>query len=228
MINQKNTFVSFAEQIALLNKNSAEIITKLNDVVTSRNSVVSINLMNSDGTSSSYQLPTVGQLKNELDIANRNIKKLSGLADSTSYVSDGTTMRRIYVDDLNREPEPIDNLNNITRFTPINNSFFESLSNPMLTVQLDLTEKIDIKVSKILSRRYIIDFQKNEYGNYTPDGLTSKSDFENNFLNKNDVFIDDLTSWYNNAKNYGVVKSYQPYDEQVFDESTLSVKCLFI
>ena len=31
MINQKNTFVSLAEQLALLNKNSVEVITKLND-----------------------------------------------------------------------------------------------------------------------------------------------------------------------------------------------------
>ena len=32
MINQKNTFVSLAEQLALLNKNSVEVMTKLNDV----------------------------------------------------------------------------------------------------------------------------------------------------------------------------------------------------
>lgn len=217
MINQKNTFVSLAEQLALLNKNTVEITTKLNDVVASRNSVVNVTLMNSDGTTSSYQFPTVGQLKNEIDIANRNIRKLAGLADSTAYVSDGTTMRRVYVDDLNREPEPIDDLNLITRFVPINNSFFESLSNPMLTVQLDLTDKIDRKVTKVLSRRYIIQFQKDEYGNITSDGIASRTDFVSNFLNRSDIFIDDLTSWYDNPKNYGVFKSYQPYDEQLFD-----------
>ena len=217
MINQKNTFVSLAEQLALLNKNSIEVMTKLNDVVTSRNSVVNVSLMNSDGTSSTYQFPTVGQLKNELDIANRNIRKLAGLADSTAYVSDGTTMRRVYVDDLNREPEPIENLNTVSKFVSINNSFFESLSNPMLAIELDLTDKIDRKVNKVLSRRYIIEFQKDSSGNYTTDGLTSKKDFETRFLNKNNISIDDLTVWYNNPKNYGVVYYNQPYDEQQFD-----------
>ena len=217
MINQKNTFVSLAEQLALLNKNSIEIMTKLNDVVTNRNSVVNVNLMNSDGTVSSYQFPTLGQLKNEIDIANRNIKKLAGLADSTAYVSDGTTMRRIYVDDLNREPQPVDSLNNISQFSAINNSFFESLSNPMLAVNIDLTNKIDRKVNKVLSRRYIIEFQRDTNGNYTTDGLNSKTDFESKFLNKNDIYINDLISWYDNPKNYGIVYSYQPYDEQVFD-----------
>ncbi len=141
-----------------------------------------------------YQFPTVGQLKNEIDIANRNIKKLAGLADSTAYVSDGTTMRRVYIDDLNREPEPIDNLNNVSKFVTINNSFFEALSNPMLAVKIDLTAQIDRKVNKVLSRRYIIEFQKDSNGNYTSDGLTSKSDFESKFLNKNNIFIDDLIS----------------------------------
>jgi len=217
MINQKNTFVSLTEQLALLNKNSIEVITKLNDVVTNTNSVVNVTLMNSDGTSSTYQFPTVGQLKNEIDVANRNIQKLAGLADSTAYVSDGTTMRRVYVDDLNREPDPIDDLNKVTRFLSINNSFFESLANPMLAVHIDLTGKIDRKVSKILSRRYIINFQKDDSGNLTSDGLTSKNDFDSKFLNKNNIFIDDLTTWYNNPKNYGLFRANEPYDEQVFD-----------
>lgn len=217
MINQKNTFVSLAEQLALLNKNSIEVMTKLNDVVTNRNSVVNVTMMNSDGTTSTYQFPTVGQLKNEIDIANRNIRKLAGLADSTAYVSDGTTMRRVYVDDLNRDPEPIDTLNLVTRFNSINNSFFESLSNPMLAVTIDLTDKIDRKVNKVLSRRYIVLFQKDDNGNYTTDGLTSKKDFETKFLNRNDIFIDDFNTWYNNPKNYGLFRSNEPYDEQVFE-----------
>lgn len=217
MINQKNTFVSFSEQIALLNKNSVEVLTKLNDVVTDRNSVVDITLMNSDGTKSSYQLPTVGQLKHEIDIANRNIRKITGLADSTAYVSDGTTMRRIMVDDLNREPEPISNLNNVSKFVSVNNSFFESLSNPMLAVNVDLTDKIESNVKRVLSRRYIITFQKDENGDYTTDAQTSKADFETKFLSRNNIPINDLIDWYDNIKNYGVSRSDQPYDEQVFD-----------
>lgn len=217
MINQKNTFVSLAEQLALLNKNNVEVLTKLNDVVTSRNSVVNVTLVNSDGTTSTYQFPTVSQIKNELDIANRNLRKLAGLTDSTAYISDGTTMRKVYVDDLNREPEPINSLNKITKFIPINNSFFEALSNPILAVNIDLTGQIDKKVNKVLSRRYIVNFQKDSNGNWTQDGLTSMDDFEKKFLNRNDIFIEDFLSWYNNPKNYGVFRSNEPYDEQIFD-----------
>jgi len=215
-INQKNTFVSLSEQLAILNKNAVEIMTKLNDVVTNRNSTVDVNFLNSDGSTTTYYLPTVGQLKNELDVANRNIKKLAGLTDNNVYVSDGTTMRKVYVDDLNREPEPINDLNTVSTFVSINNSFFESLSNPMLAVTIDLTDKIDKKVQQILSRRYIVKFQKDDNGNLTTDAVTSKKDFETKFLNKNNIFIDDFTTWYNNVNNYGVLRANEPFDDQVF------------
>ena len=190
MIDQKNTFVSLAEQLAILEKNAIEILSKLNSVVTDRNSTVDVNLLNEDGTTTTYYLPTVGQLKNEIDVANRNIKKLAGLSNNSAYVTDGVTTRRIYVDDFNREPEPINELNKITTFKSVNNSFFEALSNPMLSVNIELTDKIDRKVNKVLSRRYMVKFQKDQDSSLTEDGETSKSDFENKFLiTKNLQFV---------------------------------------
>jgi len=215
-INQKNTFVAVAEQMAQMNKNSVEIISRLNDVCSSDKSVINVNMLNPDGTTTTFNFPSVGQLKSELDQANRNIQKLAGLNNNNVYVSDGTTMRKVYVDDLNREPEPIDALNTVKSFTSINNSFFESLSNPLLAVNIDLTGKIEDKVTKILSRRYIIKFQKDDNGVYTSDAQASKKDFEDKFLTKNSIFIDDFTTWYNNPNNYGILRANEPYDEQVF------------
>lgn len=216
MINQKNTLVSFLEQVAVLNKNAVEIIASLNSVVTDRNSVVGVEYLNSDGTTTTYYLPTVGQLKTEIDLANSNIQRLAGLVDNNVYITDGTTSRKVYVDDLNREPEPINDLNKVTKFVSINNSFFEALSNPLLAVNIDLTGKIDRKVDKVLSRRYIVKFQKDDDGNYTSDAETSKADFEKKFLNQNNIFIEDFLSWYNNVDNYGLLRANEPYDEQVF------------
>jgi len=218
-MNQKNTLVSLFEQIAILNKNAVEIMTSLNDVVTDRNSTVDVNLLNEDGTTTTYYLPTVGQLKSEIDVANRNIAKLAGLTDNNVYVSDGTTMRKVYVDDLNREPEPINELNNVNKFVSINNSFFESLANPMLAVNINLTDKIDRKINKVLSRRYIVKFIKDDEGILTEDGELSKEDFNEKFLNRNDIYLEDFLSWYNNQDNKGILKTNnnQPYDEQVFD-----------
>lgn len=217
MINQKNTFVSTVEQVALLNKNAVEIMTKFNKVVSSNDSVVNITLTNSDGTESIFQFPTVGQLKREIGIINENVKRLSGLGQSSAYISDGKTNRKIYVDDLNREPASIDTIDVVNNFTSINNSFFESLSNPMLAVKINLTDKVQHNVKKVLSRRYIIKFQKDNNGDLTTYGYESKSDFDSNFLNRNDISIDDFISWYFDQKNVGIIRTNEPYDEQVFD-----------
>ena len=40
---QKNSFISLLEQIAQMNKNSVEIITKLNDVVGSNKNTISVD-----------------------------------------------------------------------------------------------------------------------------------------------------------------------------------------
>ncbi len=216
MFNQKNTFISLVEQVALLNKNAVEIITSLNDVVTDRNSSVDVNMVNEDGTTTTYYLPTVGQLKSEIELANSNVERLAGLVDNNVYVSDGTTSRKVYVDDLNREPEPINELNKVNKFVSINNSFFEALSNPLLAVNIDLTGKIDRKVNKVLSRRYIVKFLKDDDGILTDDGAISQKDFNEKFLNNNDIYIDDFTTWYDNIDNTGLLRSNEPYDEQTF------------
>ena len=216
MLNQKNTFISLVEQVALLNKNAVEIMAALNDVVTDRNASVDVNMVNEDGTTTTYYLPTVGQLKSEIELANSNIQRLAGLVDNNVYISDGTTTRKVYVDDLNREPEPINDLNKVSEFVSINNSFFEALSNPLLAVNVDLTGKVDRKVSKVLSRRYIVKFLRDEDGILTEDGEISQTDFNEKFLNKNDIYIDDFTTWYDNIDNNGLLRANEPYDEQVF------------
>jgi len=217
MFNQKNTFISLVEQVALLNKNAVEIMTALNDVVTDRNSSVDVNMVNEDGTTTTYYLPTVGQLKSEIELANSNIERLAGLVDNNVYISDGTTTRKVYVDDLNREPEPINDLNKVNKFVSINNSFFEALSNPLLAVNIDLTGKIDRKVSKVLSRRYIVKFLNDDDGVLTDDGAISQKDFQEKFLNSNDIYIDDFITWYDNPDNDGLLRANEPYDEEVFD-----------
>ena len=218
---QKNSFVSFLEQIALLNKNSVEIITKLNDVVSSNQDVVSVDMVEPDGTTAKYQLPSVGYLKKQVDIANANIRKLSGLqADNSVIIIDGKSSKKIQSIDINREPSPITTLNNVTKFQEHNNWFFESLINPLLTVELDLAGKVDDHVKKILSRRYIVKFEKNDDGTLTTNGQTSLTDFKNIFLNKTNFTINQFLTWLTNPTNVGVLNRIDPnfyMDEQYFD-----------
>jgi len=218
---QKNSFISLMEQISLLNKNSVEIISKLNDVVGSSASSITVNLQEDDGGVSQYQLPTVGFLKREIDIANSNIKKLSGLeSDNSVIIVDGETTRKIQSVDINREPSQIDNLNTVTQFKQNNNWFFEGMMNPLLSVELDLQGQIDEHVKKVLSSRYIVKFERNEDGTLTDEGLTSQQDFETKFLNRNDFTINEFLNWMTNDTNAGVLNRTIPdyyKDDQMFD-----------
>ncbi len=218
---QKNSFISLLEQIAQLNKNSIEIITKMNDVVASNKSSVTVNYQDIDGRVSKYEMPSVGWLKNEIDIANSNIKKLSTLeGDNSVIILDENTSRKIKSVDLSREPAQITNLNLVTSFKQSNNWFFEGLINPSLSVEIDLVNQIKSNVNKVLSRRYIIKFDRDADGNLTTNGQDSLTYFENNFLNKNNFSITEFLAWINSPTNLGVLNKDDENlykDEQFFD-----------
>jgi hypothetical protein len=211
-----SSFVTIAEKITYLNKNNIEILTSINDLVSSTKSSVNI-VYDDNGVVSSYSQPTVGYLKNQIDVLNQNMKRMASI-DGYTFIRDGQSFKRVMTTDLNIEPQPIGSINQVTTFTPVNNHFFESLMNPILSVTVDLTNKVDANVNKILSRRYIVRFEKNVDGTLTEKGLMSFNSFNTNFLNKSDINISDYLTWYNNPTNNGlVVDTVQPYDEQIYD-----------
>ena len=216
-MDQVNSFVSLAEQITILNSNNIEILTKINDVVASQQSTVKIDYTDLNGIVTSFYLPTVGNLMNQINILNQNVRNLSAI-EGSAFITDGQIVKKIITSDLNREPVPIQSFNQAKIFTPINNSFFESLMNPMLAVSIDLTDKITHNVNKVLSRRYMVEFQRNDDGTLTTDGTTSFNDFATNWLNRTDISINDFDNWLHNPTNFGVVLDVvSPYDEQIFE-----------
>lgn len=211
-----SSFATLAEKITILNKNCVEILTKVNDLVASQQDSVNI-IYDDNGAVNSFSQPTVGYLKNQIDVLNQNMKRMASI-DGYTFVKDGQSYKRIMTSDLNKEPAPIGDINQVATFTPINNHFFESLMNPMLAVTVDLTDKIEQTTNKVLSRRYIIRFEKNADGSLTEAGLRSFNSFSTTFLNKTGINISDFISWYDNPSNDGlVVDTVKPYDEQIYD-----------
>jgi len=209
------------EQIAQMNKNSVEIITKLNDVVGSNKNTISVDYQMENGVTQ-FELPTVGWLKKEIDIANSNIKKLSSLESDSSVIiiDENDRSKKIKSVDMNREPSRISNIDIPNNFHQSNNWFFESLINPLLNVEIDLDGKISENVNKILSRRYILRFEKDSEGDLTTAGQDSFNTFESRFLNQNNFSIQDFQDWLNLETNTGIlnkgnINSYM--DEQYFD-----------
>jgi len=216
---QRSSFVSLAEEITAMNKNTVEITTKLNDIVSSRDSAVSITLVDTGGNKTDYYMPTIGFLKKEIDKINTNIKRLSGI-ESSSNIIDGKSIRKIYTVDINKEPYPVNEIGSVTKFQPINNHFFESLMNPLLAFELDVSDKVTTNVNKILSRRYIVKFERNTDFTLTSDGLKSYNSFQERFLNQTNIEINEFVTWYEEQSLVGIVQDIvEPYDEQYFDLS---------
>lgn len=215
-MDQVNSFVSLAEKVTILNTNCVEILTKINDLVASQQQTVKIDY-DDFGVTQSFSLPTVGALKTQIDVLNQNMKRWASI-DGFTFIQNGQSFQKIITSDLNREPVPIQNLNSVSQFAPINNSFFEALMNPELAVTIDLTDKITHNVNKVLSRRYIVNFEKNNDGSLTQNGLTSYNDFSQNWLNRTDININDFDLWLTNPSNIGVMTDVvDPFDEQIFD-----------
>jgi hypothetical protein len=222
-MSQRNSFVSLAEELTAMNKNAVEIIAKTSQMVSSEDSAISITLTDSKGNTTDYYMPTVGYLKNEIDKINNNIKRLSGI-DSTTTVIDNNSIKKVYTVDLNKEPYPIGELPTISKFGPTNNHFFESLMNPLLSVNLDISDKVTENINKIKARRYIVKFERNSDFSLTTDGLRSYTSFKSNFENKTNIEIGDFIDWYDTNVDIGILQDVvEPYDEQIFDLSVNEV-----
>ena len=86
----------------------------------------------------------------------------------------------------------------------------------MISVEIDLSGKIEDNVRKCLVRRYIVDFAKDVAGNLTPLGQSALNSFNTLFKDKSNIDLNDFVTWHTTTP--GLIEPANPnYDEQVFD-----------
>jgi hypothetical protein len=149
---------------------------------------------------------------------NNNINSLYSIdaAGAMIQTSNQNQYKKIITVDLNREPGDVGSLGSVSSFKALNNWFFDSLLSPIISVQLDLTGKIETNVRKVKSRRYIVDFAKDASGSLTPLGQSALNSFNTLFRGNSSIDITDFENWHNTTP--GVVEPSNPkFDEQIFD-----------
>ena len=214
----QSSFPTIADQVISYNKNIVEILTKINSLSTTRDSSVNIQIYDENGVLRSYTLPSFTSLKGEIDRLNNNINSLYSIdaAGAMIQTSNQNQYKKIITVDLNREPGDIGSLGSVSSFRALNNWFFDSLLSPIISVQLDLTGKIESNVRKVKSRRYIVDFAKDASGALTPLGQSALNSFNTLFRGNSSIAITDFENWHNTTP--GLVEPLNPkFDEQVFD-----------
>jgi hypothetical protein len=214
----QSSFPTVAEQILSFNKNIVEVLSKLNSITTTSEPSVDIQIMNEQGVLGNFTLPSFTYLKSEIERLNNNINSLYSIDDDGALIqtSSQNKFRKIITVDLNREPNPVDNLGVITSFRSTKNWFFDNMLNPMLWVEINLDGKIENNVRKCLSRRYIVDFAKDQGGNFTPLGQSALNSFNTLFRNTSNINVEEFENWHRTTP--GIIEPLNPhFDEEVFD-----------
>ena len=135
---------------------------------------------------------------------------------ATIQTSSQNKFRKVITVDLNREPLSLGTINIVTKFKTSPNWFFDSLLDPLISVEFDLSNKIENNVRKCLSRRYIMDFAKDSKGNLTNLGQSAQNSFDNLFKGNSQIDINAFENWHKTTP--GIVEPLNPrFDEQIFD-----------
>ena len=155
-----NSLNTFLKQAMVMEKNSLETISKINDAVTSTEENVTLTLTDPDDSTKSktYNIPSFGYLKAEIDRLSNAINTLSNItagSGSSIRLSDGT-YRKIIASKVASEAPTITSVNNITDFNFKSNWFFEDMLSPSLYVTWDMSNQISVDTERVQIRRYIL------------------------------------------------------------------------
>lgn len=214
----QSSYQTVAEQILNFNSNVVDLLSKLNQLTTTSDPSLTVNITDQSGIARQFNLPSFGYLKSEIDRLNNNLNSIYNINESGALIQStaANKYKKVVTVDLNREPNDLSNLGLVSQFRSVKNWFFDGLLNPALFVTVDLSGQIEDNVRKCLVRRYIIDFEKDAEGNFTTLGQSALNSFNTLFRNQSGITLETLTNWI--ATTPGVLNSADPnYDEQTFD-----------
>ncbi|NCA97262.1 MAG: hypothetical protein EOM77_03670 [Bacteroidia bacterium] len=125
---------------------------------TSNDDTVTLEIKNLNGnTSDTVTIPSFQQIQNTLIRMERNYDTLTNVVDgSGSMVGTDGSLRKLLIAKFPQEAKYIDQLNNVSSFNFKENHFFESMLNPLLYVNFDVSKKLPIATERVRVRRYIL------------------------------------------------------------------------
>jgi len=214
----QSSFPTVADQVISSNKNIIEILGQINSLTTTQDQSVNIKIYDENGVLRTFAVPSFTSLKADIDRLNNNINSLYSIDANGSMISTSSQnkYKKIITVDLNREPNAVGTLGTLTKFKAVNNWFFDGLMSPIISVELDLSGKVENNVRKVLSRRYIVDFASDGSGNLTALGQSALNSFNTLFRGNSSILVTDFENWHNTTP--GVLYPTNPqFDEQVFD-----------
>lgn len=154
----ENSLSSLLSSLLVLNNNSIESFSKVNEAITTDEETVTLNIEQPDGSLQTFTIPSFNYLKQSIERLNNNLNAISNLSHngSTVRLSDGT-YRKLITQKLPSEASTITQLPTINSFKIKSNYFFENMMNPLLCVTLDLTNQVNADADRVIVKRYLLD-----------------------------------------------------------------------
>ncbi len=197
MSNSQNTFVSFANNIETLTQNGLNAMYGLNSAVTSNLSSIVVTVTDNNGNATDISIPTLGGLQAQLNSITTSVQSLAGLNSNSAILKDSSGVdKKIISYDINREPNYISEVSQISNFISENN-FIETLMNPTLKIQVDLTGKIDDNTTRIRVKKYNILFEKDVYGALTSNGTAALNAYNSLLKSRVDISESEVETFLN-------------------------------
>lgn len=209
------------------NQNTLEVITKLDQSLNSSDSFISLKIVDQTGKETIAQFPTIGYFKNELDRISKSLKILQGIDGNPAAVQIAqNTYKRIITADLNFEPKQIGGLAPVTVFKTNPNWIFDSFLNPKISIEIDLTGKIDQTIKTVQSRRFIVTFEQqvtqdangNDVVSLTTLGAQRKAEFDQQYKGQSNIDLVSFVTW---LESPGLVNRV---DDTLIDEDFFRVE----
>jgi hypothetical protein len=198
----QNSFSELIDKFILLQNNALSIIQKINEAVISDNDNITFTLKDMNAAEVTYNFPSFGYLKENLDRIDSTLKSLMGIdgGETIMRMPDGT-YKRVITAKLAKEPEDILSLTVPGNFGVKPNWFFESFLSPAMFITFDVSKYIEQSAKRIVCKRVIT----------VCDNLDKETYFDLKYKGKNDIDIDVM---YTDLANKGILY-YE--DEEVKD-----------
>lgn len=153
----KQTLEALIADLFRMQKNSLEIIQMLQELQVSQNDKVIIEWENSDGTTTTYELPSMGFFKKEVERLSQNYENITGLgAKNVKIKNPDGSIRTVIATEAPIEQDPVLAVAKPLFFYKRNNKFSDILLNPAPIVRFDLTNQIKPEIAEVQVRKVLV------------------------------------------------------------------------
>lgn len=153
----KNTLESLIADLIRIQNNSVEIVKKLEEIQVSDNDKVTIDIEDESGNVVTYEVPSMGFFKSEVQRLSQNFDNITGLGARKANIktADGS-IRTVFVAEAPVEPDAISGVAKPLFFFKKNNKIVDSLLNPIPYVRFDMTNKVKVETNRVLVKKVVV------------------------------------------------------------------------